>query len=409
LQSSNEELEASNEELQAANDELAALNQQLRARGDELEHLNTDLENIQLSLNQGMVIVDAQLRITRYSPLAVRVFGLVPSDIGLSLIGIPTTVPIPKLRESLLEVIQGQSRLNLEATSEDTAYLVQLMPYRNGEGLVLGGIITLTDVSEMVALRRAAEASLQEFTSLADALDQAVWKRDHTLKRFLYLSRRIEALTGWQVADLCADAQQFDAAIHPDDRSRVNLARRSGEAGWTVTYRLACPDGRIRSFCEVAATLDENNHHYVVGTLADVTDQELSKNRARLISCAYETLRADSAFSLGLLDSACDVVLLSESFANHLGCIPSDLEGQGVDRLSAHFVVTVPPPDAPYCLTLRDQVLRVLNGRCPRLDCRVGIRSTDSDPAPWRLGILPLGEGQEICGVLLSLTRDPGP
>jgi two-component system, chemotaxis family, CheB/CheR fusion protein len=406
LQSSNEELEASNEELQAANDELAALNQQLRARGDELEHLNTDMENIQMSLNQGMVIVDGQLRITRYSPLAVRVFGLVPSDVGLSLIGIPTTLPIPRLRESLLEVIKGQSRLNLEATSEDTAYLLQLMPYRNGEGQVLGGIITLTDVSEMVALRRAAEASLQEFTSLADALDQAVWKRDHTLKRFLYLSRRIEALTGWQVADLCADAQQFDDAIHPDDRGRVDLARRTGEVGWTVTYRLACPDGRIRSFCEVATTLDENNHHYVVGTLADVTDQELSKNRARLLSCAYETLRADSAFSLGLLDSACDVVLLSESFAGHLGCIPSTLEGQGVDRLAAYFFVSEPPSTAPDCATLRDLVLRVLHGHCARLDCRVEIKSTSPDSEPWRLGILPLGEGQEICGVLLSLTRD---
>jgi two-component system CheB/CheR fusion protein len=272
LQSSNEELEASNEELQAANDELAALNQQLRTRGDELERLNTDMENIQLSLNQGMVIVDDQLRITRFSPLAVRVFALLQSDLGQPLVGLPTTVPIPRLRESLLEVIRGESRISLEASSEDASYLVQLMPYRNGDSTILGGIVTLTDVSEMVALRHAAEASLQEFTSLADALDQVVWKRDHTLNRFLYLSRRIEALTGWKVAELCADTRLFDDAIHSDDRGRVDAARRAGEAGWTVTYRINCPGPGQRSFCEVARTLDETNHHYVVGTLTDVTE-----------------------------------------------------------------------------------------------------------------------------------------
>jgi two-component system CheB/CheR fusion protein len=272
LQSSNEELEASNEELQAANDELAALNEQLRAHSDELQRLNTDMENIQLSLNQGMVIVDDHLRITRFSPLAVRVFGLVQSDLGQPLIGLPTTVPIPRLRESLLAVIGGASRISLEASSEDTSYLVQLMPYRNGDGSILGGIITLTDVSEMVALRRAAEAALQEFTSLADALDQVVWKRDHTLSRFLYISRRIEPLTGWKVAELCAVTSLFDDAIHPDDRARVDAARRAGQAGWTVTYRLNCPGRGQRSFCEVARILDEINHHYVVGTLTDVSE-----------------------------------------------------------------------------------------------------------------------------------------
>ncbi len=276
LQSSNEELQASNEELQAANDELEALNEQLRAHGDQLQRLNRDMENIQLSLNQGMVIVDNQLRITRFSPLAVRVFALVQSDLGQPLIGLPTTVPIPRLRESLLAVMRGAPRISLEASSEDAAYLVQVMPYRNGDGTILGGIITLTDVSEMVALRRAAEGSLHEFTTLADALDQVVWKRDHTLNRFLYISRRIEALSGWKVAELCMDASLFDDAIHPDDRGRVDSARRSSQAGWTVTYRLNCPGRGQRLFCEVARVLDEGNLHDVVGTLADVTEAEAS-------------------------------------------------------------------------------------------------------------------------------------
>jgi len=249
LQSSNEELEASNEELQATNEELGTLNQQLRIRSDELERLNTDLENIQSSLSQGMVILDRQLRITRFSPLAVRVFGLVDSDIGQPLIGVPTTVPLPELRDALLAVVHGEERRSIEATSEEVAYLAQVMPYRDREGTRLGAIITLTDVSEMVALRRSAEAALREFASLADALEQAVWKRDHTMERILYMSRRIERLTGWSAAELCHDPQLFDNAIHADDRARAG-ASPTACTGGMASY----PPCRKRPPCSTTAT-----------------------------------------------------------------------------------------------------------------------------------------------------------
>ena len=408
LQSSNEELEASNEELQATNDELGALNRQLRVRGDELERLNTDMENIQTSLSQGMVIVDQDLRVSRFSPLAVRVFGLVPSDIGQSLIGIPTTVPIPKLRQSLLEVIHGEVRLSLEASGDDVSYLVQLMPYRNGVGLVLGAIVTLTDVTELVALRRAAEASLQEFTSLADALDQVVWKRDHTLKRFLYLSRRVEALTGWSVRALCADAQLFDAAIHPDDWPHVDAARRLDPTGWTVTYRLCRPDGKTRSFCEMATVLDENNHRYVVGTLADVTDQERLKGRGKLFSCAFDALSADDASLVVLLDASLHIVLVSERLANALGRQPADLEGQTLDVLSAHLklleVAASPAVDGAsdegYPGSLRDLAQHLLHNLQGRADCAISLQPSGGMA---QLVMQPLSDSQQAAGLLLIL------
>ena len=276
LQSSNEELEASNEELQATNEELGTLNQQLRVRSDELERLNNDLENIQSSLSQGMVIVDRNLRITRFSPLAVRVFGLLEHDIGQPLIGVPTTVPLPHLREALLAVLDGEERCSIEASSEEVSYLAQVMPYRDKEGIRLGAIITLTDVSELVALRRAAEASLREFSKLTEALDQAVWKRDHTMRQILYLSPRIEALTGWSATELCSDPGLLDGAILEADRSSVQAARTAQRSGWSVTYRLIDRHGHERTVQEVATVVDESHEHYVVGTLSEVPKQSRS-------------------------------------------------------------------------------------------------------------------------------------
>ena len=82
LQATSEEAQASNEELEAANEELTTLNQELQARSVDLVKANTDLENIQASLTSGLVIVDRDLRVLRYSALAVRVFSLIDEDIG---------------------------------------------------------------------------------------------------------------------------------------------------------------------------------------------------------------------------------------------------------------------------------------------------------------------------------------
>jgi len=338
LQSSNEELEASNEELQATNDELASLNQQLRLRSDDLEHLNTDLENIQRSLNQGMVIVDQDLCVTRFSPLAVRVFGLVTADIGHSLIGIPTTVPIQGLRDALLSVVHEGGRCNLQATSEDIAYLLQLMPYRNSDRKILGAIITMTDVSELVALRRVAEASLLEFESLTDALDQVVWKRDLPSMRILYISARIEELTGWKASEMTALPDLLDTAILPSDRGPVLAAREAGGAGWNVSYQITCRDGTVKTLREMAIPLAEaDSDHAVVGTLTDISDQQMIQNQVSFFERAIQILIENDVHPAALLNQSLHFVRVSERFARHLNCSSQDLQGQTIDVIAEHL------------------------------------------------------------------------
>lgn len=352
LQSSNEELEASNEELQATNEELAGLNQKLRARSDELEHLNTELENIQRSLSQGMVIVDQLLRVTRFSPLAVRVFGLVESDLGQPLVGVPTTVSIPGLRDALLAVVNGAERHTIEAISEDMSYLVQIMPYRDRAGGLLGAIVTLTDVSELVALRRSAEASLREFSSLADALDQVVWKRDHTMQNILYMSDRIEVLTGWTAAQLCERSSLFDQAIHPEDRDKVLRARTGAAGNWNVVYRLITREGEQRTVQETGIILDHTNDHGVVGTLLDITPQTHRDRTHQLLLSACALLAGTERSQIAILDGALEPVLIVPSGSDH----PLDPFVACLSSLSAPA-----SSDDPLITPLRSLLMQVIN------------------------------------------------
>jgi two-component system, chemotaxis family, CheB/CheR fusion protein len=327
LQSSNEELESSNEELQATNEELATLNQQLRARSEELQLLSSDLENIQSSLNQGMVIVDRELRITRYTPLAVRVFALVEGDIGQPLLGIPTTVALPGLRTALGEVLAGASRRSIEAVNEDIAYLAQVLPYQEQDGQRRGAIVTLTDVSELLALRTAAEASLDSFSSLTDALDEAVWKRDDSLHRLLYASQRILPLTGWTPAELFARSELLDDAIDPADRERVWASRNLKQGGWSVEYRIIRRDGQRRWVKENARVLTEAMDRYVVGTLADVTEQRQDEKQDQDFSLLFATLIRSPSFALAIFDADQQVVMVNGSLCERLGFDRASLVG----------------------------------------------------------------------------------
>ncbi len=327
LQSSNEELESSNEELQATNEELATLNQQLRARSEELQLLSSDLENIQISLNQGMVIVDRDLRITRYTPLAVRVFALVEGDIGQPLLGIPTTVDLPGLRGALGEVLAGASRRSIEAVNEDIAYLAQVLPYQEQDGQRRGAIVTLTDVSELLALRQAAEASLDSFSSLTDALDEAVWKRDDSLHRLLYVSKRILPLTGWTPAELFSRSELLDDAIDPADCERVWASRNLKQGSWSVEYRILRRDGQRRWVKENARVLSEGMDRYVVGTLADVTEQRQVEKHDKDLSVLLETLVRSPSFALAVFDANQRVVMVNGTLCERIGFDRDSLVG----------------------------------------------------------------------------------
>jgi len=318
LQSSNEELEASNEELQATNEELGTLNQQLRSRSDELQLLNNDLENIQSSLSQGMVIVDLKMCITRFTPLAVRVFALVDSDIGQPLLSVPTTLKLNGLRQAIVEVLAGVPRRNIEASSEEVAYLLQVMPYLDRDKRPMGAIITMTDLGELVALRRTAEAALADFTRLTDSLEQAVWKRNGNFDRLLYVSAPIQMLTGWTAAELCRQPSLLEDAIDSADRPRVAASRNKDGPGWSVTYRLSTRDGRRIQVVETASVIKDEHEHCVVGTLTDVTETTAIAEQAANLSTIFASVFDSQCFDVVVLDDSLKVVMANQRLCARL-------------------------------------------------------------------------------------------
>ena len=82
LQATNEELETAKEEMQSINEELQTVNTELTARNEQLTRLNNDVRNLLDSTQIATLFLDADLRITRFTPPATALFALRETDLG---------------------------------------------------------------------------------------------------------------------------------------------------------------------------------------------------------------------------------------------------------------------------------------------------------------------------------------
>jgi two-component system CheB/CheR fusion protein len=306
--------------------------------------------------------------------------------------------------------MSGEERRSLEATSEEVSYLAQAMPYRNRHGECLGAIVNLTDVSEQLALRRAAEASLREFSILTDALDQVVWKRDRAMQRILYISQRIQRLTGWSTEQLCFDPGLFDGAILVEDRAAVEAARRNGAPSWRVTFRLRLPDGRERAFEEVATVLDDSNNDEVVGTLSDVTEARLMERRNALLARAFQELQASETHPIALLDESLIFISITEAFASCFGRTARELLGQSLNVLDGALTLLLgsdsqAPSRSAAQAALRQLIRDVIQNDRSMQEQPVLLSRSEKPGEHALLNLIPLGESGEGQGVLLQLMR----
>ena len=89
VSAANEQLVVSNEELQTSIEELSSVNEELRTVADEHEHrlqevleLGADLEQSLDATNIGLILLNADLVIRRFSKPATNFFHLISSDVG---------------------------------------------------------------------------------------------------------------------------------------------------------------------------------------------------------------------------------------------------------------------------------------------------------------------------------------
>lgn len=150
LQSTNEELETAREELQSTNEELTTLNQELQNRNTELAQVNNDLTNLLASVNMAIVMVGADFRIRRFTPMAEKLFNLIPSDVGRKLSDLSRNIHVSDLDETITHVVENLTVQEREVQDgEGHWYSLRIRPYRTRESRIDGVVLLLWDIDEL--------------------------------------------------------------------------------------------------------------------------------------------------------------------------------------------------------------------------------------------------------------------
>ncbi len=156
LQSSNEELETSREELQSVNEELHTVNAELELKVEELSRTNDDMNNLLASTAVGMIFLDRELRIQRFTPAATDIVPLIAGDIGRPLANISLDFKGGDLVDDLRHVVQDLATREREVcTSDGKWYLLKMRPYHTSDNRVGGAVLAFADITDTVRLRTA--------------------------------------------------------------------------------------------------------------------------------------------------------------------------------------------------------------------------------------------------------------
>ena len=131
LLTANEELQSSNEELQSVNEELYTVNSEYQAKVNELAALNDDMANFLSTTLVGIIMVDRNLNIRKYTEYIATEFHVADQDVGRSLRYIAfnfATIDLISLSRQVLSTMEPIEKNCASVTGK--TYLVRIAPYK---------------------------------------------------------------------------------------------------------------------------------------------------------------------------------------------------------------------------------------------------------------------------------------
>jgi len=175
LQSTNEELETAKEELQSSNEELITLNNELQHHNTELAVLTNDVNNLLVGIDVPVLVLDAELRVRRFTPVAGTLLNLIPADLGRPFSNIASNLDVSDWREIFSEVI-GHGRLIEREVSDHNGhrYSLRVRPYKTSDNRIEGVLLVILDTDVIYRARDEARKSGDYARAIVETIREAL-------------------------------------------------------------------------------------------------------------------------------------------------------------------------------------------------------------------------------------------
>lgn len=281
LQATNEEMIASNEELQSTNEELQSVNEELytvnvehQKRIEELAQANNDMDNLLAATQVGVIFVDDELAIRRFTPEIGRIFHLMPQDIGKPIDSFNTALGYKDLVKDVRETLTMANGVEREIVDRSgTPYLLRLAPYRDHMG-VTGVVVTLIDISA----HREAKEAIEQFKHMSEVASDVHVIIDSE-GRLLYSNPSLAKLTGKSQEELGKiGIADIDPKLDVQRYGEISLRTRSGDA---PPYETEIQGPTIKVTIEFHFSGIEIGGKWVVFAAGrDITDRKAAEHEA---------------------------------------------------------------------------------------------------------------------------------
>ena len=202
LLASNEELQSINEELQSVNEELYTVNAEHQSKILELTQLNNDIDNLLRSTDIGVIFLDRELNLRKFTPAATLAINIKPSDVGRPIADITNNLELFDLPAIFQQVLDRQEPLEQEVqiarTKEQLLMRANLYLQDNGE--TDGVVVTFVKIDEL----KRVQSELHQANSLLENLytnsPAGLSLHDSDLK-FVRINQALADINGFSVEE----------------------------------------------------------------------------------------------------------------------------------------------------------------------------------------------------------------
>ncbi|MEO0473461.1 MAG: ATP-binding protein, partial [Bacteroidota bacterium] len=150
LMGTNEELQTMNEEMQSVNEELYTINSEYQSTIARLTEANVDLDNVMQQSGIGIIFLDQELCIRRFTEAATTEFNITNLDLGRPIQHFSSNLMDDDLAEAIEQVNQSREPMRWEtSTQQGKWYLVEILPYQSVEEREEGVLLSFVDISSL--------------------------------------------------------------------------------------------------------------------------------------------------------------------------------------------------------------------------------------------------------------------
>jgi len=372
LIASNEELQSTNEELHSVNEELYTVNAEYQSKISELTELNNDLDNLLNNIEAGVIYLDAQLQIRKFTPSATLAFNLVEADIGRPLEHLSHNLKNIDIAEMLAQALDSTDNIEREVKLKKAGphMLMQIAQYKDENQVVDGLVITLVNVNEIKQAQqllaettdqlheaneqleaevrdRTAELhnSQQLLQSITESTPNGIYVYDLAKRQNIYANTFLERLLGYTQDDLIEIGSGFNSEIfHPDDLPRITQHHQTiAESSvpdhhvFELEYQARNRQGNWRTLYsqDTIFSRDEKGQPIqILGAVIDISDRKASSIKLKRSEARYRQLYNNAPVMMYSIDRTGKILSVSNRWLTHFGYSEGDVVGQPI----THFL-----------------------------------------------------------------------